>query len=782
MSGFVPVRNAIDGVLITQGASNNSIGGTDAGAGNAIAYNVGNGVNVLSGTGNTIESNKIFGNNLLGIDLGGDGVTPNHPNGGQGPNDLQAYPVLTAVSSSVTSTSIQGTLQSLPNTQFLIEFFSNTATTLSGYGQGQTPIGSQMVTTDGTGLASIADTAMSVVPQGVLVSATATNLSSGDTSEFSQVISSTPVMLAFTAGQYSVPQAAGSITIDVKRTGNMGSVVSVDYAASGGTAKPGVNYTATSGTLTFNPGVGDQTFVVPIINTMMVAPDTTVNLTLSNPTGGATVSGQNPVTLTILNNNQLSMQFSAATYSVSETAGQATITVTRNSSSSTSQVNYATGGGTATAGANYTATSGTLVFNPGQTSQTFTIPIVHDFQVTGPLTVGLALSGANGGILGPQATAVLTINDVDHPGALTFPAPGLTVSTAAGNGTVTVVRSGGSGGTVTVAYATGGGTAVPGADYTPVSGVLTFQPGQTSKTIAVPILSGAATGVAFGLSLSNPTGGASLGSPAAVTITLTAPAGQGQSGTNPGGVTPNAVGPTITNLQLQTNGGAITGIVLFFDRALDATRAENVGNYGNLIRTAGPDGVFGTLDDGIVAIASAAYDPTNHTVTLRPAGPMPLNQLYQITVNQNANALAGAGVADTTEALLNAGTTNAPYVAEFSLGTRLSYVDGSGNKVALTLSGGGLMELRLGGDGNAQQLRIVGAVPGKTALKGQVRHASRGGTGRTPLAVLLGSAGVKVNLKSFAVGAVSTAPVSQTQPPKPSLVHRIKHIFKHYMR
>jgi hypothetical protein len=778
----VPVRNAIDGVLITQGASNNTIGGTASGAGDAIAYNVGNGVNVLSGTGNSILSNKIFGNNLLGIDLGGDGVTPNHPNGGQGPNDLQSYPVLTAVSSSVTSTSIQGTLQSLPNTGFLIQFFSNTATTLSGYGQGQTPIGSEMVTTDGTGVAAIAATTMAVVPQGVLVSATATNLSSGDTSEFSQILSSTPVMLAFSALQYSVPQAAGSITIDVKRTGNMGSVVSVDYGASGGTAKPGVNYTATAGTLTFNPGEGDKTFVVPIIDTMMVGADTYVNLTLSNPTGGATISGANPETLTILNNNQLTMQFSTATDTVSESAGQVTITVTRNSSSTTSEVNYATGGGTATAGANYTATSGTLVFNPGQTSQTFTVPIIHDFRVTGPLTVGLALSSPNGGILGPQATAVLTINDVDHPGALAFPAPAVTVSTAAGTGTVTVVRSGGSGGTVTVAYATGGGTAVPGTDYTPVSGVLTFQPGQTSKTIAVPILSGAGTGVTFGLSLSNPTGGASLGSPATVNITLTAPAGQGQSGANPGGVTPNAVGPTITNLQLLTSGGAITGIVLFFNRALDPARAENLGNYGNLVRTAGPDGVFGTLDDGIVAIASATYDPTNHTVTLRPAGAMPLNMLYQITINQNANALAGAGVADTTEALLNAGTTNAPYVAEFSLGTRLSYIDGRGNKVALTLTGGGLMELRLGGDGNAQQLRIVGAVPGKTAVKGQVRRASRGATGRTPLAVLLSAPGVKVNLKSFVIGAVSTAPASPTPPQKPSLVHRIKHILKHHIR
>jgi hypothetical protein len=635
-----------------------------------------------------------------------------------------------------------------------------------------------MVTTDGTGMAAIADTTMSIVPQGVLVSATATNLSNGDTSEFSQVISSTPVMLAFAASQYSVPQAAGSITIDVKRTGNMGSVVSVAYAASGGTATPKVNYTAVSGTLTFNPGVSDETFVVPIINTMMVGPDTTVNLTLSNPTAGATFAGQNPVTLTILNNNQLSMQFSAATASVDETAGQATITVTRNSASTTSQVNYATGGGTAVAGTNYKATSGVLVFNPGQTSVTFTVPVIHDNQVTGPLTVDLALSSPTGGILGPQTTEVLTINDDDHPGALAFAGPTLTVSTAAGNGTVTVVRSGGSGGTVSVAYATSGGTAVPGTDYTPVSGMLTFQPGQTSKTIAIPILTGAGTGVTFNLSLSSPSGGASLGSPAALTVTLTAPSNQQSSGGNGSGVTPNAVGPAITNLQLLSNGGAITGIVLSFDRALDPARAQNIGNYGGLIRTAGRDGVFGTLDDGTVALASAAYNAANNTVTLTPAGPMPLNTLYQLAINQNANALAGAGVADSTEALLNAGTTNAPYIADFALGTRLSYIDANGNKVGLTLTGGGVMELRLGANGEAEQLRIVGAVRGRSTLTGQVRRASRGATGHTTLPVLLSSPGVKVHLKSFTVETAATAPAGPAPAPKPTLGHKIKHIFK----
>ena len=160
-------------------------------------------------------------------------------------------------------------------------------------------------------------------------------------------------------------------------------------------------------------------------------------------------------------------------------------------------------------GVNYKPTSGTLVFSPGQTSQSFTIPIIHDFQVTGPLTVGIALSNPTQGTLGTPSTALLTIKDVDHSGALQFGRSTQTVSPLASAANVTVLRVGGTAGTVSVAYATGGGTAVPGTDYTAVSGVLTFNPGETSKTIAVPILNNTAGGTpTFALVLSNPSGGA----------------------------------------------------------------------------------------------------------------------------------------------------------------------------------------------------------------------------------------------------------------------------------
>jgi hypothetical protein len=790
VDGTVPIRNAIDGVQIAMGASNNTIGVVPAVAaaagtipvagGNTIAYNVGNGVTIAdnvgngagmqSETGNSIVSNKIYGNNLLGIDLGNDGVTPNHPNGGNGPNDLQSYPVISAVSASGGSTNIQGLLQSLPNTKFLVEFFSNTATTRTGFGPGQTPIGTLTVTTDGSGNAPIAATVAAVVPSGVLVTATATNLGTGDTSEFSKAVSSIPVMVEFANASYTVDHSAGSITIDVKRIGNPGSLVTVAYATGGGTAVAGTDYTTTTGTLTFNPGELDKTFVVPILSTNLVGPDTTVNLTLSALTGGATFGTDtpNPVVLTIQNHNPLMMQFSAATFSVSESSGTATITVSRNTGSVTSEVDYATGGGSAVAGTNYKPASGILVFLPGQTMQTFTVPVIHDFQITGPLTVGLALTNPNGGFLGSQTTALLTINDVDQPGALQFGRSKLTVSPAAGTVSVTIVRAGGAGGTVSVAYTSADGSAVAGTDYAPVSGTLTFNPGDTSKTIPVSILNNTAGATrTFQLALSSPTGGATLGTPATMAITISPGGVVQQTGSNPGvttpGVVPNAIGPSITDMHLVNDGQAITAIVLNFDRPLDAARAQNLANYGTDIRTPGPDGAFGTFDDGLVKISSAVYDASNNSVTLTLATPLPRNTLYLLTIDQNGNVLTGAGVSDTTGALLGQGissTTTIEFL--FGVGTALSYTDPKGNAVSLSLSGGGLMELRVGGDGTAQQLRILGAVPGRTTLQGHVRRTGPNATGKTSLPVLLGVRGVKVHLKSFTIGSVSTAPTGKS--------------------
>src|SRR4029077_15427035 len=153
-----------------------------------------------------------------------------------------------------------------------------------------------------------------------------------------------------------------------------------------------------------------------------------INLTLSSPTGGATLATQHTATLTIQDDDVAQagiLQFSSGSYSVNENEGTATITVTRTGGSDVPvSVNYATSNGTATAGSDYAATSGILTFGVGETSKTFTVPIINDSAVENTETLTLTLSNPPGGAtLGSPASATLTINSDDTnglPGTATF--------------------------------------------------------------------------------------------------------------------------------------------------------------------------------------------------------------------------------------------------------------------------------------------------------------------------------------------------------------------------
>ncbi len=295
-----------------------------------------------------------------------------------------------------------------------------------------------------------------------------------------------PPVVQFSAGTYSLDESGGTATIAVVLNVASGNTITVDYATSDGTAWKWRDYTPTYGTLTFNPGVTSRTFTVTITDDTLDEADETVILTLSNATN-ATIGGTNPATLTIEDNDALTARFSAATYSVSEDAGTATITVVLNAASgNTITVDYATSDGTATAGSDYTGASGTLTFNPGVTSRTFTVSITDDTLDEPNETVILTLSDATNATIGGTNPATLSIEDND---ALTarFSAATYSVSEDAGTATITVVLNAASGNTITVDYATSDGTATAGSDYTGASGTLTFNPGVTSRTFTVSI-------------------------------------------------------------------------------------------------------------------------------------------------------------------------------------------------------------------------------------------------------------------------------------------------------
>jgi hypothetical protein len=193
-----PLGNRTNGIQIDPfnpgTASNNQIGGAAPGAGNVIAHNGGAGVlfidegPFLIATGNSILGNSIHSNAALGIDIGGDGVTPNDiGDADTGPNNRQNFPILTWAASGGGHTTILGTFNSEPSKTYRIEFFFSPACDSSGHGQGKTFLGFWMITTDSSGNASLNADLFTNIPRPASISATATD-PAGNTSEFSNCV------------------------------------------------------------------------------------------------------------------------------------------------------------------------------------------------------------------------------------------------------------------------------------------------------------------------------------------------------------------------------------------------------------------------------------------------------------------------------------------------------------------------------------------------------------------------------------------------------------------
>lgn len=185
-SGTQALGNRGPGVAIAD-ADNSIVGGTAPGEANTIAFNGGPGVQIGPGTNNAVRANSIYRNGALGVDLDSDGVTHNDARDvDTGGNRRQNHPVLTSVGNA-TSTSVQGTLTSAPDTAFQLDFFASDSADASGYGEGQVYLGSATAHTDGAGNANLTYITPRLVPQGQWITGTATD-PLGNTSEFSPAI------------------------------------------------------------------------------------------------------------------------------------------------------------------------------------------------------------------------------------------------------------------------------------------------------------------------------------------------------------------------------------------------------------------------------------------------------------------------------------------------------------------------------------------------------------------------------------------------------------------
>ena len=222
-----------------------------------------------------------------------------------------------------------------------------------------------------------------------------------------------------TEGDSGTTNAAFTVTLSSASA----NPVTVAYATANGSATAGSDYTATSGTLTFAPGVTSQTVNVSVLGDTVGESNETFTVALSNPSGATIVRGT--ATGTITNDDQTQSTLpsaSIADLAVVEGNGDHAhfmFTVTLSKTSDTPvTVQYATGDGTATGGTDYVVGSGTLTFAPGVTTQNVHVDIKGDALAEPNETFTVTLSNPSGVTIS-RGTATATIVDDDVAGGPT---------------------------------------------------------------------------------------------------------------------------------------------------------------------------------------------------------------------------------------------------------------------------------------------------------------------------------------------------------------------------
>lgn len=247
--------------------------------------------------GVTITRNSIHDCGDLGIDLSAtaraDGPTPNDPGDSDaGGNGLQNFPLLLSAATTGSTLVVQGTLDSSPNAQFTVEFFASPLCDPSAFGEGATFIGSTLATTDGGGHAAFSVTLPAAVVVGTTATATATRLSTGDTSEFSACIAVTPPGLPVANASATPTSGSAPLTVQFSSAGS---------SDSGGTIT----------SYSWNFGDGGISTVANPSHTYLGAGTYTATLTVTdnnNASANATVTIiVNPAVITVLRSTAIDL-------------------------------------------------------------------------------------------------------------------------------------------------------------------------------------------------------------------------------------------------------------------------------------------------------------------------------------------------------------------------------------------------------------------------------------------------------------------------------------------
>ena len=624
-AGLNPLPNRGAGIDVEGGTRGVTIGGIVAGAGNVIADNTGTGVlvgqagdiAVSSATGIAIEGNSIYGNARVGIDLDGDGVTPNTPGVPSGSsNNHQNYPAILAATAAAAGTDIVGTLNGAPVTTFRVEFFGNPEADPSGYGQGRTFLGATSVTTDGSGRAPINATVPGDLT-GQFLSATATD-PAGDTSEFARDFQVGSPALAATTTTLTTSEnpadPADSITFTATVAAPSGGTPtgSVVFTLDGqpkGTGTLAVVDGRSQATYTYNPyfstydGVGSY---VPPPSVYLASGDHVVTATYEGDSAFAPATAP---ALTQAVTPFLPVQLNFGSGPLTPTAGQpfsiGAAVVPEAGGTPTGTVRFTFRGVTTTVPvtiirSSYSESTGASLRVPG-------LPVGH-------YTAAATYSG-DATHAGTSATISFDVSR-NLPTKLNFTVtPGHPVVGQTFTVTATVVPVSGLGtptGSVRFQYFEEYDKFVP----------LVLVHGVATATFTVPITSAGS----YEFTVANYSGDGNFAASGELGPVVTVAPAPPQP-------------PRVTGLHRLGSGSQLTKLVLDFSGPLEVPHTEDVSNYiltGPLDRTGGTGPA--------VAILSAVYDAATRTVTLTTAQPLVASRfaLYSLKIRGGIGGLRGA--------------------------------------------------------------------------------------------------------------------------------------------
>ena len=396
--------------------------------------------------------------------------------------------------------------------------------------------------------------------------------------------------------------------------------VTFDWTTAVGSATEGVDYVAASGSRTVTPGATVATIDITVNGDVIDEIDETFVIALSNP-GNATIadgSGLGTITdddpLPVLSIDDVSVPEGDAGTSV------ATFTVTLSAASGqTVTVGWATADDGAAEPGDYTSATGTLTFVPGDTSETIPVTVNGDLMAELDETFSVNLSAPSNATLG-DAQGVGTIVDDELEPVIDIDDPTVAEGQT-GTGTIDfeVTLSHPADFPVTVDWSTADGTATDGSDYVGDSGIVTFAPTETSKTVPVTV-NGDATyerGETLLMNLSNATGPAPIGDAQGIGTIANDDAAPVVSVTDASVVEGNAGTSLLTFVVSLTGTTDVDASIDFATAGASATAGSDFLSASGTLTI--PDGATsGTVN--VVVNGDLAYE-SNETLSLTLSGP-----------------------------------------------------------------------------------------------------------------------------------------------------------------